>query len=266
MQPLEVNMPIPVSLAPTASNPFRPARRRLKSWLLVLATPALALPALAQTCQRTAGAQPPAVVELFTSQGCSSCPPADRWLSTLKGQSDVVALSFHVNYWNHLGWKDPYATPDTTDRQRRIQTATQGKYVYTPQVVLNGQDHRNWRGQSARLLPHLDKASAPGLQLSRVGDEITAQVGAGNGRTRLAGYWAVLHDELTQQVTRGENAGEKLVNDHVVSLYQPVSPWSAGKPHVEKLTLPPDAGQRVVFVVTDEGWTQPLQALTLQCS
>jgi hypothetical protein len=255
-----------ISLLPSISNSSPAAGLPVKSWLLLLAAPTLALPAIAQTCQRTAGAQPPAVVELYTSQGCSSCPPADRWLSTLKGQSDVIALSFHVNYWNHLGWKDPYATPDTTDRQRRIQTATQGKYVYTPQVVLNGQDHRNWRGQSARILPHLDKAAAPDLQLSRSGNEITAKVGPGPGRTQIAGYWAVLHDGLTQQVTRGENAGEKLVNDHVVSLYQPVSPWSAGTPHLVKLTLPPDVGERVVFVVTDSGWTTPLQALALQCS
>jgi hypothetical protein len=259
-------MPIAISQTPLASKPSPAARRSLRTWLVLLAAPALALPAFAQTCRRTADAQPPAVVELYTSQGCSSCPPADRWLSTLKGQSGVIAMSFHVNYWNHLGWKDPYATPETTDRQRRIQAAIQGKYVYTPQVVLNGQDHRNWRGQGARFLPHLDRAAAPGLQLSRNGNEITAEVSASKGRTQLAGYWAVLHDGLTQQVTRGENAGEKLVNDHVVSLYQTVEPWSAAAPHVVKLSLPPDAGQRVVFVVTDSSWTQPLQALTLQCS
>jgi hypothetical protein len=251
---------------PCASNGSSTTNLSRRAWPLWLALSALALPAGAQTCQRTASAQPPAVVELYTSQGCSSCPPADRWLSTLKGQSDVIALSFHVNYWNHLGWKDPYATPETTDRQRRIQAAIKGAYVYTPQVVLNGQDHRNWRGQGARFLPRLDKAAAPGLQLSREGNEITAQVSASPGQTTLAGYWAVLHDGLTQQVTRGENAGEKLVNDHVVSLYQTVAPWSAAAPHVAKLSLPPDAGQRVVFVVTDSGWTQPLQALSLQCS
>lgn len=239
---------------------------RLKALLALAAVAGFAPQAGAQSCQRTAGAQPPAVVELFTSQGCSSCPPADLWLSSLKGQEGVIAMSFHVNYWNHLGWKDPYATAETTDRQRRIQAALQGKYVYTPQVVLNGQDHRNWRGQGARFLPRLLKEQAPGLQLSREGDQVTAQVSATAGHPTLAGYWAVLHDGLSQQVTRGENAGEKLLNDHVVSLYQPVAPWSASSPHTVKLTLPSDAGQRVVFVVTDSSWTQPLQALALQCS
>jgi hypothetical protein len=221
----------------------------------------------AQNCQRSAGTQPPAVVELFTSQGCSSCPPADRWLSTLKGDESVIALSFHVNYWNYLGWKDPYATPETTERQRRIQKALHGTYVYTPQVVLNGRDHRQWRGQAARALPKLPAEQAPALSLSRAGDLITAQVGAQPGRSQLAGYWAVLHNGLSQQVTRGENAGARLVNDHVVSLYQPVAAWNAQAAHTVRLMLPPNmAAQRVVFIVTDEDLTQPLQGLALQCS
>lgn len=223
--------------------------------------------AFAQSCQRSTGAQPPAVVELFTSQGCSSCPPADRWLTTLKGDESVIALSFHVNYWNHLGWKDPYATPETTERQRQIQKALHGTYVYTPQVVLNGQDHRQWRGQAARTLPRLPAEQAPALSLSRTGDQITAQVGAQPGRSQLAGYWAVVRNDLNQQVTRGENAGARLVNDHVVSFYQPVAAWSAGAAHTVHLKLPPNmAAQRVVFVVTDAGLTQPLQGLALQCS
>lgn len=243
-----------------------PAPRNWPVWTS-LALGLLAAPlAHAQTCQATSQAQAPAVVELYTSQGCSSCPPADRWLSTLKGQSQVIALSFHVNYWNHLGWKDPYATPETTDRQRRIQAALQGKYVYTPQVVLNGQDHRNWQGQSAAQLPRLAGAQAPKLRVTRNGDTLVAHVDASAGHATLAGYWAVLHDGLSQQVTRGENAGERLLNDHVVQLYRTIGPWSASAPHDATLTLPADAGQRVVFVVTDSSWTQPLQAVALQCS
>jgi hypothetical protein len=221
----------------------------------------------AQNCQRYAGPKPPAVVELFTSQGCSSCPPADQWLSTLKADKEVIALSFHVNYWNYLGWKDPYATAETTERQRKIQQAIQGKYVYTPQVVLNGQDHRSWRGQNPGGLPHLPAEQAPTLRLVRDGTQVTAQVGPQPGRGQMAGYWAVLHDSLSQQVTRGENAGVRLVNDHVVTLYQPVTAWSARAAHTAQLTLPPNtASQRVVFVVTDANHTQPLQGLALQCS
>jgi hypothetical protein len=120
--------------------------------LAALALGLTAAGALAQTCEARSGARPPAVVELYTSEGCSSCPPADRWLSTLKTHDGVLALSFHVNYWNHLGWADPFATTETTARQHRLKEAMGGRYVYTPQVVLNGRDHRAWRGQSAGQL------------------------------------------------------------------------------------------------------------------
>jgi hypothetical protein len=239
----------------------------LKAITALLATCVGVTVANAQSCQLSAGPKPPAVVELFTSQGCSSCPPADQWLSTLKADKEVIALSFHVNYWNYLGWKDPYATSETTERQRKIQQAIQGKYVYTPQVVLNGQDHRSWRGQSPGGLSRLPAEQAPSLRLVRDGAQVTAQVGPQPSRGQLAGYWAVLHDSLSQQVTRGENAGVRLVNDHVVTLYQPVTAWSARTAHTAQLTLPPNtASQRVVFVVTDANHTQPLQGLVLQCS
>ncbi len=224
--------------------------------------------ALAQTCEVRSGPKPPAVVELYTSEGCSSCPPADRWLSTLKTQDQVLALSFHVNYWNHLGWRDPFATPETTARQYRLKDALRGKYVYTPQVVLNGRDHRDWHGQRASSLAGLPVATAPALRLSRQGDVVTAQIAAATGtepRTELAGYWAVLQDGLVSKVTRGENAGENLRHDHVVSLYQPVPPWAAAQGGSARLTLPAGATQRVAFVVTNAGLTQPLQALVLQC-
>lgn len=225
----------------------------------------LSLPSQAATCEVSAGARPPAVVELYTSQGCSSCPPADRWLSGLKGQPGVIALGFHVNYWNHLGWKDPFATPQTTERQRQIKESIRGKYVYTPQVVLNGEDHRGWRGQRADQLPALQSPDVPSLRLVREGQQVTAQIGAGKGAASLGGYWAVLQDDQRSEVTRGENAGETLRNDHVVRLYQPVAPWAANQAKQHTLSLSGGAGQRVVFVVTQADGLKPVQAAALSC-
>ncbi|MGE0348956.1 DUF1223 domain-containing protein [Hydrogenophaga sp.] len=222
--------------------------------------------ASAQDCEARSGPKPLAVVELYTSEGCSSCPPADRWLSTLKTQDGVLALSFHVNYWNHLGWRDPFATPETTARQYRLKEALGGKYVYTPQVVLNGRDHRSWGGQGARDLAPLPAASAPGLRLVREGNQVTAELAASPAHTALAGYWAVLQDGLVSRVTRGENAGESLRHDHVVSHYQPVEPWPAGETRRTRLTLPAGGNPRVAFVVTDPSLTRPVQALVLQCT
>lgn len=233
----------------------------------VLASLALiSVPAVAATCEVTAGARPPAVVELYTSQGCSSCPPADRWLSGLKDQPGVIALGFHVNYWNHLGWKDPFATPQTTQRQHQIKESIRGQYVYTPQVVLNGADHRRWYGQRAEQLPGLAAADAPSLRLVRDGEQVTAEIGAGKGTARLGGYWAVLQDDQRSEVTRGENAGETLRNDHVVRLYQPVAPWPASEAKQQTLRLSEASGQRVVFVVTQADGLKPLQAAVLGCS
>ena len=236
----------------------------LPRFVVFVGTLAVAGSAVAQTCEVRSGPRPPAVVELYTSEGCSSCPPADRWLSTLKPQDNVLALSFHVNYWNHLGWRDPFATTETTARQYRLKEALGGKYVYTPQVVLNGRDHRNWNGQRASSLGSLPPASAPALHLRREGQLVTATIASVPG-TELAGYWAVLQDGLVSKVTRGENAGEQLRHDHVVGLYQPVEPWPGAQAHTTQLTVPAGGNPRVAFVVTNPTLTQPLQALVLQC-
>lgn len=241
-----------------------PTTPRALPTLAALAGVFLTVGAAAQSCEIRSGPRPPAVVELYTSEGCSSCPPADRWLSTLKARDNVLALSFHVNYWNHLGWRDPFATPETTARQYRLKEALGGKYVYTPQVVLNGRDHRDWNGQSASSLGGLPAAAAPALRLSRQGNVVTAQIAATQG-AELAGYWAVLQDGLVSKVTRGENAGEDLRHDHVVSRYQPVPSWSAAHGNSAQLVLPAGSTQRVAFVVSDPTLTQPVQALVLQC-
>jgi hypothetical protein len=222
-------------------------------------------------CEVQSGAQPPVVVELYTSEGCSSCPPADRWLSTLNDQPNLLPLAFHVNYWDRLGWQDRFATPATTERQHQVRAVQNGKYVYTPQVVLSGQDHRGWHGQSPAALSKAGQTStpsAPTLKLSREGNKVTASVGASTGAGSLAGYWAVLQDGLVSKVTRGENAGETLTHDHVVSLYQPVPPWAATQSQQLQLSLPEGPqfdALRVAFVVTQPDLVKPVQGAVLRC-
>lgn len=222
-------------------------------------------------CETQSGAKPPVVVELYTSEGCSSCPPADRWLSALNNQPNVLPLAFHVNYWDRLGWQDRFATPATTERQHQVRAVQNGKYVYTPQVVLNGQDHRGWFNQfptNVAKAASPSSVSAPTLKLSRTGNKVTALVGAAVGAPTLAGYWAVLQDGLSSKVTRGENAGETLTHDHVVSLYQPVPAWSARQPQQLELSLPEGPqfdALRVAFVVTQTDLVQPVQGAVLKC-
>jgi hypothetical protein len=231
----------------------------MKTALMSMCIAALPMLAAAQVCERTAGARPPLVLELYTSEGCSSCPPADRWLSTLKGREDLLPLAFHVGYWNRLGWIDRFATRETTDRQYALAQAMGARNVYTPQVVAQGRD---WRGWPALPTP---PATAPmSLKLRRDGERVVAEVGAAPGR--WTGYWAVLEDGHRSRVTAGENRGESLAHDHVVRLYQPVADWQGAQTFT--LALPPaDPAhpRRVAFVIASFGDLRPVQALSLGC-
>ena len=219
------------------------------------------------SCKASSGANAPVVVELYTSEGCSSCPPADKWLSTLKGRPDVLALAFHVNYWDRLGWPDRFASPETTARQHQLAQLAGSRQVYTPQVVAAGRDWRVW--------PKLPEPtpSRVGLTLTREGDKVTAQIVAATGVTpapsaQLGGYWAVLEDQHVSQVKAGENSGETLRHDHVVRLYKPVPQWAAAQGSSSQLSVSrgaPEFPRRVVFVVTDSATQRPVQALALAC-
>lgn len=228
---------------------------------LLLGAGAASAQAAPSSCTAASTVQPPAVVELYTSEGCSSCPPADRWLSALKGRPDVLALAFHVNYWDRLGWPDRFATAATTERQHQLQRASGAPYVYTPQVMLNGRDLRQWRHAALPGLP----ARGVSLVLAREGSTVQATVDS-PATQPVAGYWAVLENGHVSRVKAGENAGETLAHDHVVTLYRPVAAWGGG---IRKLSLdlpaPGTAARRVAFVVTDASGATPLQALALGC-
>jgi hypothetical protein len=216
----------------------------------------------APTCSAQAGTAT-TVVELYTSEGCSSCPPADRWLSTLKTRPDVVALAFHVNYWDQLGWPDRFASAAFTERQRQLMQPSGSRYVYTPQVIADGQDWRGWPALPARRQA---AQPAPALTLSREGTVVTAEVGVARGA--VSGYWAVVEDGHASQVRAGENRGETLRHDHVVRRYEPVPTWLADAPRRLQWSIEPGSPalpRRVVFVVTDAATQRPVQALALGC-
>ncbi len=241
---------------------------RLARWLaptLLLATLPMAAAQTAPACRAQSGPVPPVVVELYTSEGCSSCPPADRWLSTLRGRADVLALAFHVTYWDRLGWPDRFGAAEHTLRQQLLAQRAGSRQTYTPQVVVQGQDWRRWPAlPEPRALP-----GTPALTLERQGDRVVATVSAApSAPPRLAGYWAVLEDRHSSRVTAGENAGETLQHDHVVRLYRPVPDWAATAGAASSIAVAGgDAAhaRRVAFVVSDAASGRPLQALALGC-
>ena len=164
------------------------------------------------------------VVELFTSQGCSSCPPADALLGELARRPDIVALAFHVDYWDYIGWKDPFASERTTRRQREIQAAAGARYVYTPQVVLGGRDFRGWHSGSAAAFEAIRRTPARATIELAVkaeagkGIEVTSRASPAAG-TKPDGWVLVVaatQDGLSSRVTAGENRGERLAHDFVV--------------------------------------------------
>lgn len=240
---------------------------RTRAAAIALGLAAAALPpatAAADSCSARSAAAPPTIVELYTSEGCSSCPPADRWLSTLKGRGDVLALAFHVTYWDYIGWTDRFGSAEGTDRQRQLARRDGSNQVYTPQVRADGRDWRRWPE-----LPRPAAGTLPALQLQREGDTVTLEVAALAGHSgKLSGYWAVLEDNHVSRVSRGENAGETLRHDHVVRLYKPVAAWPAAQGQRSTLAVSkgvPANPRRVAFIVTDPATERPIHAVTLGC-
>jgi hypothetical protein len=199
-------------------------RAALVSALMVAASAMRATPAGAQD------AAPPVVVELFTSQGCSSCPPADALLGELSQRKDVLALGFHVDYWDYIGWKDPYASKLATKRQRQYADTFKLSFVYTPQMVVNGVAE-SVGSDRAGIEAAVEKAKArpavhPSLALERRGDGgLLVHVGAAEVR-RSATVWLACFDrQRSTPVPRGENAGSTLTNYHIVRHFESLGTW-----------------------------------------
>lgn len=212
------------------------------------------------------------VVELYTSEGCNSCPPADRWISSLKAEPGVVALAFHVDYWDSLGWKDRFASSAYTQRQAQQQQSNGARFSYTPQVVLNGIDRPQWHSQPA---PNAVRERAPAkvdIALTRDGRRLQAQVRALPGApTRLAAYWAVSENGHSTAVKAGENQGETLKHDFVVRQYAPVAAWNAMAGEAKEIRFEADLNNaagtpiEVNLVVIDAVTRRPVQAVKLGC-
>lgn len=230
----------------------------------------LATTALANECRvQTPAGPPPQLVELYTSEGCSSCPPADRWLSALKARPDLVPLGLHVNYWDSLGWPDRFASDATTSRQRTQRAAWGALQVYTPQVVVDGRDWPRW---PAGLPAPLREPAPVQATLDRQGERVMARVSAarapGAADGNLAAWWAVVEDGHESRVRAGENAGALLRHDHVVRLVRNVPAWRAGAGAEFALDLAaadPKHPRRVVLVVHREGAPRPVQVAVLAC-
>ncbi len=249
--------------------------------LLLCAAPLSA--AIAQTCSKHSPAHTVALLELYTSEGCSSCPPADRALSQLRtaaggsgpalGIDQVVPLSLHVDYWDYIGWKDVFSSKAYTERQRWLSNLANSRTIYTPEMFIAGQELRNWSGGIAGAVRRINQQPAKadiGINLGKLnGGSLSVEIAA---RTSEASklYVALYENGLTSDVKAGENTGILLRHDYVVRQWLGPIALSA-KSGAELVTVaralsvpagavPRDLGV-AAFVQTDKG--EVLQALAL---
>jgi hypothetical protein len=188
------------------------------------------------------GTEPKSVVELFTSQGCSSCPKADALLGNLAGRDDVIALSLPVDYWDYLGWKDTLANPKFSERQRAYAQARGDGAIYTPQAVVNGLVHINGtdEGSIKRTMEKTGKtvaASFVPIRLSETKERLVVETGPAQPGVpaKEATLWlAVISASVTVPITRGENQGKTVTYNNVVRELMPIGMWN-GKPMTVQL-------------------------------
>lgn len=195
------------------------ARQGFAFMLALLLAWSARAPAAIPACGASSGPTRAALLELYTSEGCNSCPPADRWLSGLRAHPprNLVVLAFHVDYWNRLGWVDRFSRPEYSARQSRIAKRLHSSTVYTPQFVLDGGDWRAWRSG----LPEIGKSRALAqlaLQLKPARDgrlEVDAKARLRGKHEGAQVYLVLYENDLTSRIAAGENAGSLLKHDFV---------------------------------------------------
>jgi len=230
-------------------DPMKTSLAALGLSLLTMSAPALALESR------------PVVVELFTSQGCSSCPPADAFLGDLAQRPNVIALAWHVDYWNYLGWEDPFALPEATARQRVYGGRLGLPYVYTPQMVVDGQfDERGFdrTGVQSRIDEQLDGPAGRPLVSVRFesgGGNLVAEVAA-DGPVGRAEVFLILFDRAHRtRVTRGENAGRVLTDHNIVRRLESLGAYDGGTVRfdIDADRIGPEQGAAIIVQSAEQG-------------
>ena len=247
---------------------------KLYAWLAGVASLCLLCPVAMADKQIKSGEYRAAVVELYTSEGCSSCPPADEFLSKIgktREADQIIPLAFHVDYWDYIGWEDPYAKAEYTQRQRKVAKVNKQNSIYTPEFVVDGAEARGSRGvtkQVKRAHKNLAEADIE-LNLSAVMDgQLTANVTIDNlkyeGKDKPQVYLAIYESGLSSEIKAGENRGRYLNHDYVVRYLSKAQNTGEGEMHSFDITLAPEwnrdeIGLTVVVKLKKSGRT--LQAL-----
>ena len=180
----------------------------------------------ATECSAKSGAVTVPLLELYTSEGCSSCPPADKWLSAQKHDAtQFIPLAFHVDYWDYIGWKDKFSKAEYSDRQRKIASFNKAGFVYTPQFVMDGRDFKGWDNARLREQVEISRKFASrvnlGLKSSAAANgeillNVTAETVKPSDAKNMDVFVAIFENKLSSAVKAGENSGRELKHDYVV--------------------------------------------------
>ncbi len=210
---------------------------------------------LCMSASAFAQSQPVVVVELYTSQGCSSCPPADDFLAMLAMEPSIIPLALHVDYWDYIGWADKFADPKFTTRQKNYAQVAGTKSIYTPQMIVGGVDHvRGFnREQTVEFIrKHLGAAQDIGLTLDRRGNTLTIKARPNErlGSRAIIQLVRYLPSE-TVNIERGENAGRSITYYNIVKSWQTIGDWSGVDPLNIETSVNGD--DPVVVIIQQEG-------------
>ncbi len=214
-------------------------------------------------CRTASQGSPPKVIELYTSEGCSSCPPAEKWLSSLKGVPGILAFAFHVDYFNSQAWRDRFSSAAFTRRQKDVLGWSGASAIYTPQILIDGRDRRKTMGDLAAPTQSVQ------VQLNREQQGYRAEVSSTGGQSiRVQGFWAVTMNGLFSHVGGGENSGARLEHDFVVLEYRKISEFELKPGQSTTLTFDPSGqqvGQELSLVIVDALNGRPVQAARVSC-
>ena len=179
-------------------------------------------------------AEPVVVVELYTSQGCSSCPPADEFLAMMASDPRILPLALHVDYWDYIGWEDKFAHPKFTDRQRAYAKAVGSRTIYTPQLIIGGADRIEGfapEETAERLRAHMQAGTPVRLTVTREGDKLIIRAEADPPLTEPVRVQLVRYlPEETVTIERGENAGKTITYRNIVTSWEGVGDWGGQEP------------------------------------
>jgi len=208
----------------------------------------------------------PVVVELYTSQGCSSCPPADEFLAELAGHEGVIALALHVDYWDYIGWEDSFAQAGFTERQKSYARAIKSRLIYTPQMVIGGVDRVEGNTPDAvvkMIGKHKGVESPVRLSVERQGDMVVIRAVADPALPDGAVVELVRYvPSAVVQIERGENAGRTVTYRNIVTEWTKVADWPGVAPL--ELTAPAPGGEPVVVIVQEPGPAAVLAAARVE--